>query len=236
MSTNSSMPKIVYTYTDEAPALATFSLLPIVRAFTGAAGVVVELKDISLAGRILANFPDNLKPEQRQPDALAELGELAKSPDANIIKLPNISASIPQLTEAITELQQQGFAVPDFPAEPKTDAERQVRARYAKVSGSAVNPVIREGNSDRRVAAPVKAYARKNPHKLGAWSADSKSHVAHMASGDFYGSERSHVASEAGPVRIELHTADGETVVLKEKVQLQANEIIDAAVLSKQAL
>ena len=236
MSTNSSMPKIVYTYTDEAPALATFSLLPIVRAFTGAAGVVVELKDISLAGRILANFPDNLKPEQRQADALAELGELAKSPDANIIKLPNISASIPQLTEAITELQQQGFAVPDFPAEPKTDAERQVRARYAKVSGSAVNPVIREGNSDRRVAAPVKAYARKNPHKLGAWSADSKSHVAHMASGDFYGSERSHVASEAGPVRIELHTADGETVVLKEKVQLQANEIIDAAVLSKQAL
>jgi isocitrate dehydrogenase len=236
MSHNAAPAKIVYTLTDEAPALATYSLLPIIRAFTKSSGVVVESQDISLAGRILANFPDFLTESQRQSDALAALGELAKLPEANIIKLPNISASIPQLTEAIRELQQQGYAVPDFPQNPQTDAEKQIRARYAKVLGSAVNPVIREGNSDRRVAAPVKAYARKNPHKLGAWSKDSKTHVAHMSGGDFYGSERSHVTSEPGEVRIELVGADGVVTVLKEKVKLQAGEVIDAAVLSKQAL
>ncbi|MFO0819022.1 MAG: NADP-dependent isocitrate dehydrogenase [Pirellulales bacterium] len=236
MSHNAAPAKIVYTLTDEAPALATYSLLPIIRAFTKSSGVVVESQDISLAGRILANFPDFLTESQRQSDALAALGELAKLPEANIIKLPNISASIPQLTEAIRELQQQGYAVPDFPQNPQTDAEKQIRARYAKVLGSAVNPVIREGNSDRRVAAPVKAYARKNPHKLGAWSKDSKTHVAHMGGGDFYGSERSHVTSEPGEVRIELVGADGVVTVLKEKVKLQAGEVIDAAVLSKQAL
>jgi isocitrate dehydrogenase len=236
MSHNAAPAKIVYTLTDEAPALATYSLLPIIRAFTKSSGVVVESQDISLAGRILANFPDFLTESQRQSDALAALGELAKLPEANIIKLPNISASIPQLTEAIRELQQQGYAVPDFPQNPQTDAEKQIRARYAKVLGSAVNPVIREGNSDRRVAAPVKAYARKNPHKLGAWSKDSKTHVAHMSGGDFYGSERSHVTTEPGEVRIELVGADGVVTVLKEKVKLQAGEVIDAAVLSKQAL
>lgn len=236
MTNHASPAKIVYTLTDEAPALATYSLLPIIRAFTKSSGVSVESQDISLAGRILANFPDALTEAQRQPDALAALGELAKSPDANIIKLPNISASIPQLTEAIRELQQQGYQVPDFPQNPQTDAERQVRARYAKVLGSAVNPVIREGNSDRRVAAPVKAYARKNPHKLGAWSKDSKTHVAHMQSGDFYGSEQSYVAAEPGEVRIELHSAEGVVTVLKDKLKLQAGEVIDASVLSKQAL
>ncbi len=236
MSLNSTSPTIVYTYTDEAPALATHSLLPIIRAFTQSSGLVFELQDISLAGRILANFPEQLTPEQRQADALAALGELAKSPAANIIKLPNISASIPQLTEAITELQQQGYKVPSFPQDPQTDEERQVRARYAKVLGSAVNPVIREGNSDRRVAAPVKAYARKNPHKLGAWSRNSKTHVASMTSGDFYGSERSVVLQTAGAVRIEFVGTDGSIKVLKEKINLQAGEVIDAAVLSKQAL
>ncbi|MFM9069734.1 MAG: NADP-dependent isocitrate dehydrogenase [Planctomycetota bacterium] len=236
MSLNSTSPTIVYTYTDEAPALATHSLLPIIRAFTQSSGLVFELQDISLAGRILANFSDYLTPEQRQADALAALGELAKSPAANIIKLPNISASIPQLTEAITELQQQGYQVPNFPQEPQNDDERQVRARYAKVLGSAVNPVIREGNSDRRVAAPVKAYARKNPHKLGAWSPNSKTHVASMTSGDFYGSERSVVLQSAGAVRIEFVGTDGSVKVLKEKINLQAGEVIDAAVLSKQAL
>jgi isocitrate dehydrogenase len=236
MSNTASSTKIVYTYTDEAPALATFSLLPIIRAYTRSSGVEVESKDISLAGRILANFPEHLTESQRQVDALAELGQLAKSPSANMIKLPNISASIPQLLEAIAELQKQGYKVPDFPQDPKTDAERQTRARYAKVLGSAVNPVIREGNSDRRVAAPVKAYARKNPHKLGAWSADSMCHVAHMKSGDFYGSEKSHINHQPGSVRIELHGEDGEVTVLKEKVNLLAGEVIDAAVMSKEAL
>ncbi|MFO0903168.1 MAG: NADP-dependent isocitrate dehydrogenase [Pirellulales bacterium] len=228
--------KIVYTLTDEAPALATFSLLPIIRAFTKSSGIEVESQDISLAGRIIANFPDNLTEAQRQPDALAALGELAKSPEANIIKLPNISASIPQLTEAIRELQKQGYQVPDFPEAPQTDAEKQIRARYAKVLGSAVNPVIREGNSDRRVAAPVKAYARKNPHKLGAWSKDSKSHVAHMNGGDFFGSEQSKTLAGATEVRIELHGADGQVTTLKEKLKLQAGEVIDASVMSKAAL
>ena len=227
--------KIIYTKTDEAPALATQSLLPILRAFTNSSGIEFELKDISLAGRILANFPESLTDEQRIPDALTELGELAKTPEANIIKLPNISASIPQLVAAIEELQGNGFAVPDFPEDPQTDAEKDVRARYAKVLGSAVNPVLREGNSDRRVAAPVKAYAQKNPHSMGAWSADSKSHVAHMDSGDFYGTEQSHVMASAGAVRIELES-DGETTVLKDGLALLEGEVIDAGVMSAQAL
>ena len=227
--------KIVYTKTDEAPALATHSLLPILRAFTRSSGIEFELKDISLAGRILANFPEHLTEAQRIPDALAELGELATTPEANIIKLPNISASIPQLVAAIEELQANGFAVPDFPEEPQTDEEKSVRKRYAKVLGSAVNPVLREGNSDRRVAAPVKAFAQKNPHSMGAWSADSKSHVAHMDDGDFYGSEQSHVMATAGNVRIELQ-ADGETTVLKDGLALLEGEVIDAGVMSTRAL
>ena len=220
--------KIVYTKTDEAPALATCSLLPILRAFTQSSGIEFELKDISLTGRILANFPEGLSEAQRVPDALAELGELATQPEANIIKLPNISASIPQLVAAIEELQGNGFAVPDFPAEPQSDKDKNIRARYAKVLGSAVNPVLREGNSDRRVAAPVKVYAQKHPHPMGAWSADSKTHVAHMNGGDFYGSEQSHVMAEAGEVRIELES-DGETTVLKEGLSLLEGEVIDAA-------
>ena len=227
--------KIVYTKTDEAPALATHSLLPILRAFTKSSGIEFELKDISLAGRILANFPEHLTEAQRIPDALAELGELATTPEANIIKLPNISASIPQLVAAIEELQANGFAVPDFPEEPQTDEDKAVRKRYAKVLGSAVNPVLREGNSDRRVAAPVKAFAQKNPHSMGAWSADSKSHVAHMDDGDFYGSEQSHVMATAGNVRIELQD-DGETTVLKDGLALLEGEVIDAGVMSTRAL
>ena len=232
MSTTS---KIVYTKTDEAPALATCSLLPILRAFTRSSGIEFELKDISLAGRILANFPEGLAEAQRVPDALAELGELATQPEANIIKLPNISASIPQLVAAIEELQGNGFAVPDFPAEPQSDEEKNIRARYAKVLGSAVNPVLREGNSDRRVAAPVKAYAQTHPHSMGAWSADSKTHVAHMDGGDFYGSEQSHVMAAAGEVRIELESS-GETTVLKDGLGLLEGEVIDAAVMSAAAL
>ena len=228
--------KIVYTKTDEAPALATRSLLPIIRAFTSSAGIEFELKDISLAGRIIANFPEGLREDQRQADALTELGELAKTPSANIIKLPNISASIPQLTAAIQELQEHGYEIPDFPEEPGTDAEKELRARFAKVLGSAVNPVLREGNSDRRVAAPVKEYARNNPHSMGEWSADSKSHVAHMSGGDFCGSEQSHVMAEAGSVKIELTGEDGQITLLKEGLALQAGEVIDAAVMSCTAL
>ncbi|MEQ9406968.1 MAG: NADP-dependent isocitrate dehydrogenase [Fuerstiella sp.] len=227
---------IVYTKTDEAPALATHSLLPILRAFTRSSGVRFELKDISLAGRILATFPDNLTDEQRQSDALSELGELAKAPEANIIKLPNISASIPQLTACIKELQQHGFNVPDFPDEPQTDAEKEIRARYARVLGSAVNPVLREGNSDRRVAAAVKEYARKNPHSMGAWSADSKSHVASMSEGDFFGSEKSHVMESAGKLRIELVGDDGQTTVLKDGLAVQAGEVVDGSRMSCAAL
>ncbi len=227
---------IIYTQTDEAPALATHSLLPIIRAFTQSSGVVMEKKDISLAGRILANFPDYLNEDQKQSDALSELGELAKTPDANIIKLPNISASIPQLTSAIKELQDRGYAVPDFPEEPQSDEEHALRERYAKVLGSAVNPVLREGNSDRRVAAPVKAYAQKNPHPMGDWSSESRSHVAHMDEGDFFGSEQSHVMSDPGCVRIELLGQDGNVTVLREAVELQSGELIDAAVMSKRAL
>ncbi len=227
--------KIIYTKTDEAPALATRSLLPILRAFTQSSGIEFESKDISLAGRILANFPENLTEDQRIPDALSELGELATTPEANIIKLPNISASIPQLVSAIEELQSNGFNVPNFPEEPGNDEEKQIRSRYAKVLGSAVNPVLREGNSDRRVAAPVKTYAQNNPHSMGEWSADSKSHVAHMDDGDFYGSEQSHVMSADGEIRIELE-GSGKNTILKEGLKLLKGEVIDAAVMSVKAL
>ena len=229
-------PTIVYTGTDEAPALATHSLLPIIRMFTASSGVDVALQDISLAGRIIANFPENLTEQQRQSDVLAELGDLAKTPEANIIKLPNISASIPQLVSAINELREQGYDVPEFPDEPRDDTEREVRARYAKVLGSAVNPVLREGNSDRRVAAPVKEYARRHPHSMGAWSSESKSHVAHMDSGDFYSNEQSRVLDSPTEVRIELEDADGQTSVLKSNFALQAGEVIDAAVMNRNAL
>ncbi|MGB0758036.1 MAG: NADP-dependent isocitrate dehydrogenase [Rubripirellula sp.] len=229
-------PKIIYTHTDEAPALATQSLLPIIRVYAGAAGIEVETKDISLAGRILANFPEHLSENQKQADALAELGRLAKTPEANIIKLPNISASIPQLVAAIEELQNHGFNVPDFPEDPESDQEKEIRSRYAKVLGSAVNPVLREGNSDRRVAGPVKEYARNHPHSMGEWSADSKSHVAHMTHGDFFGSEQSHVVEKAGVVSIKHEAADGKITVLKSDLALQAKEIIDASVMSRSAL
>ena len=228
--------KIIYTKTDEAPALATYSLLPILRAFTSSSGVKFESKDISLAGRILANFPDSLEENQRIPDALSELGQLATQPEANIIKLPNISASIPQLKGAIQELQAKGFKVPDFPDEPQTEEEKNIRANYAKVLGSAVNPVLREGNSDRRVAKPVKEYAKKNPHSMGDWSSDSKSHVAHMKSGDFYGSEKSMIIDTDRTVRIEFVNAAGDTKVLKESLSLLQGEVIDASVMSRSSL
>ncbi|MBW3544142.1 MAG: NADP-dependent isocitrate dehydrogenase [Bacteroidetes bacterium] len=234
MSTQAS--RIIYTKTDEAPALATYSLLPIVNTFVQTAGIAVETRDISLAGRILASFPERLNESQKQADDLAYLGELAKTPEANIIKLPNISASIPQLTAAIKELQAQGYNIPEYPADPQNDEEKEIKARYAKVLGSAVNPVLREGNSDRRVAAPVKEYAKKNPHKMGAWRADSKTHVAHMSGGDFYGSEKSVVIEQAGDVKIEFISADGSTKTLKEKTPLKAGEVIDAAVMSRKAL
>ena len=228
--------KIIYTLTDEAPALATYSLLPIVQAFTKAAGIAVETRDISLAGRILANFPDVLSPAQQQSDDLAELGELAKTPQANIIKLPNISASVPQLKGAIRELQSQGYAVPDYPDAPQDDAQRAIRTRYAKVLGSAVNPVLREGNSDRRVANAVKQYARKHPHSMGAWSADSRTRVAHMSSDDFYGNEQSAVMAAAGTLRIEHVDAAGLVTVLKEAVKVQAGELIASSFMSAAAL
>ena len=230
------MSTIAYTLTDEAPALATRSLLPILEAFTSSAGIKYELKDISLASRILAHFPDHLSPEQQVPDALAELGELAKQAEANIVKLPNISASVPQLVDAIRELQSKGFPLPDYPADPQTEEEKKTRATYAKVLGSAVNPVLREGNSDRRVAKPVKEYAQKNPHSMGAWSADSKSHVAHMADGDFYGSEKSLLLSQPTTVSIELVGKDGQKTLLKEGLTLEEGEVIDASVMSKCAL
>jgi len=224
--------KIIYTETDEAPALATYSFLPIVQAFTKAAGIDVETRDISLAGRIIANFPDNLSAEQKIADALTELGELAKTPDANIIKLPNISASIPQLTAAIKELQDLGYDIPDYPEEASSDAEKEIKARYGKVLGSAVNPVLREGNSDRRVAGPVKEYAKKHPHSMGAWSADSQSHVASMEDGDFYGSEKSVVVESATDVKIELFADGGKSQVLKENTPVLAGEVIDTSVMS----
>jgi isocitrate dehydrogenase len=228
--------EIVWTKVDEAPALATYSLLPIVESFVGVAGVKMSLKDISLTGRILANFPENLTPEQRVNDELAELGKLALKPEANIIKLPNISASVPQLKAAIKELQGKGYKVPDYPDNPSNDAEREIRARYGKVLGSAVNPVLREGNSDRRAAGAVKQYARNNPHKMGAWSKDSKSHVAYMPGGDFYGSEVATTIAALTNVRIELVAKDGSVTVLKAKTPLIAGEIIDASVMSRKAL
>lgn len=224
--------KIIYTKTDEAPALATYSFLPIVSAFTSAAGVEVETRDISLAGRIIANLSDYLTDDQKVSDALAELGDLAKQPEANIIKLPNISASIPQLQAAIKELQAQGYKLPNYPSEPKTDEEKEIKAKYAKVLGSAVNPVLREGNSDRRAPKAVKNYAKKNPHRMGAWAADSKTHVASMTSGDFYGSEKSVTLAEATDAKIAFVGADGTSEVLKASTPLLAGEIIDASVMS----
>jgi len=223
---------IIYTETDEAPALATYSFLPIVQAFARAADVDVESRDISLSGRIIANFPDKLMDEQKIGDALAELGDLAKTPDANIIKLPNISASVPQLQAAITELQALGYDIPDFPADPANAEEEAIKARYAKVLGSAVNPVLREGNSDRRVAGPVKEYAKAHPHSMGAWSPDSKSQVASMSDGDFYSSEKSAVMAAADDLKITLTTDAGETRVLKESVAVLEGEVIDATVMN----
>ena len=228
--------KIIYTITDEAPALATHSLLPIVKAFTGVCGIGVETRDISLAGRVIANLPENLTDEQRIGDHLAELGELAKTPEANIIKLPNISASIPQLTATIKELQAQGYDLPDFPEEPQNDAEREIKAKYAKVLGSAVNPVLREGNSDRRAPGSVKQFAKANPHSMGAWASDSKSHVAHMSDGDFFSSEQSTTVENATDVKIQFTDTDGNVKVLKASTPLLAGEVIDASVMSKAAL
>jgi isocitrate dehydrogenase len=228
--------KIIYTLTDEAPFLATHSLLPIVQAFTAAAGIAVETRDISLASRIVAQFADRLPVTQRLPDDLAELGQLATRPEANIIKLPNISASVPQLKAAIAELQQQGFDLPDYPEDPLDDEQKSIKARYDRSKGSAVNPVLREGNSDRRAAVSVKQYARKHPHKMGAWSADSKTHVAHMDNGDFYGSEQSVQVPKDGSVRIEFTAANGSSFPLRSSVKVLAGELIDASVLSAKAL
>ncbi len=227
--------KIYYTHTDEAPALATKSFLPIVHAFAKQCGVEMEITDISLAGRVLANFPSYLTPEQRIPDALAELGELVKKPEANIIKLPNISASIPQLKKTIEELQANGFAVPNYPDEPSNDEEKSIKATFDKIKGSAVNPVLREGNSDRRAPKPVKAYARQNPHSMGKWSADSASHVATMGAGDFASNEKSVTIKKAGNVKIQL-VGDHGTTVLKESVPVLEGEIIDGTYMSKKAL
>jgi isocitrate dehydrogenase len=227
--------KIIYTFTDEAPALATYSLLPIIEAYTASADIAVETRDISLAARILASFPEQLG-EKAVADHLAELGALAVTPEANIIKLPNISASVPQLQAAIKELQAQGYNLPDYPETVTNDAEKEAKARYDKVKGSAVNPVLREGNSDRRAPLSVKNYARKHPHKMGAWAKDSKSHVAHMSTGDFYGSEKAALIDAADAVKIELIAKDGTATVLKEKTSVQAGEILDCAVMSKNAL
>ncbi|MEZ9917960.1 isocitrate dehydrogenase (NADP(+)) [Vibrio breoganii] len=229
-------PTIIYTITDEAPALATYSFLPMVQAFTASSDIAVETRDISLAGRIIANFAEYLKPEQRIGDALSELGDLAKTPEANIIKLPNISASIPQLKAAIKELQAKGFDLPDYPEEAKTDEEKAIQSIYDKIKGSAVNPVLREGNSDRRAPASVKNYAKKNPHSMGAWSKDSQSHVASMDGNDFFGSEKSVTIDGATEVRIELRGDDGSVNTLKSAFALQDKEIIDTSVLNKNAL
>ncbi|MEL0648461.1 NADP-dependent isocitrate dehydrogenase [Pseudoalteromonas agarivorans] len=228
--------KIIYTKTDEAPALATYSLLPIIQAYTNAAGVEVETRDISLAGRVIANFPDYLTEEQRINDALAELGELAKTPEANIIKLPNISASVPQLRAVIKELQAKGYALPDYPSEPKNDEEKAIQATYDKIKGSAVNPVLREGNSDRRAPGSVKEYARNNPHSMGAWSKDSQSYVASMNEGDFFGSEQSVTVDTATDVRIEHVATNGDITVLKQSTPLLAGEVIDASRISASKL
>lgn len=234
----SGQPDIIYTKVDEAPELASGSFLPIIQSFAKAAGVTVGTKDISLAGRIIAQFPDRLKPEQRQPDDLALLGELVETPEANVIKLPNISASLPQIKGAIAELQAQGYAVPDYPEDPKNDEEKEIKAKYDKVKGSAVNPVLRQGNSDRRASASVKQYAKNNPHKMGKWAKDSKTHVAHMTAGDFFGNEKSATitAQTAGKGRIEFAAADGSVKVLKDKLTLNAGDVIDASVMSCQAL
>lgn len=229
-------PTIIYTETDEAPALATLSLLPIIKTFTDAAGVAVETRDISLSGRVIANFPEKLTDAQKIGDHLAELGELANQPEANIIKLPNISASIPQLKACILELQQKGYDIPNYPDEPKTDEEKSIKARYDKIKGSAVNPVLREGNSDRRAPLSVKNFAKKNPHSMGKWTKESQSHVAHMSEGDFYGSEQSVTLANADTVNIVLSQKDGQDVVLKSGLKLLAGEIIDASVMSKKAL
>ena len=230
------MAKIIYTKTDEAPALATQSFLPIIKAFTGPSGIEIETKDISLGGRIIANFPENLTEDQKQSDALAELGILAKSPEANIIKLPNISASIPQLKAAIKELQSSGYDIPSYPEDPKSDREKEIKARYNKIKGSAVNPVLREGNSDRRAPKEVKQYARNNPHSMGAWSSDSKTHVSHMNGGDFRSNEKSITMTDSNSVKIEFIDGNGNTILLKDNLSLLAGEIIDASVLSKKAL
>jgi len=227
---------IIWTKIDEAPALATYSFLPIVQAFTKGTGVSVETRDISLAGRIIANFPEYLTESQRIPDHLAQLGALALTPEANIIKLPNVSASIPQLMAAIKELRAHGYNLPDYPEDPKTDAERELQAKFAKVLGSAVNPVLRQGNSDRRAPVSVKLFSKKNPHKMGAWTGDSKTHVAHMTGGDFYGSEKSTTVNKATDVRIEFVAGDGKTTVLKKKLELLEGEVIDATVMNVRAL
>ncbi|MBB1088645.1 NADP-dependent isocitrate dehydrogenase [Lysobacter sp. SG-8] len=229
-------PKIIYTLTDEAPLLATQSLLPVIEAFAGTAGVAVETRDISLSGRILAQFPERLSDTQKIGDHLAELGELAKTPEANIIKLPNISASVPQLKAAIKELQAQGYPLPDYPEEPKGEEEADIKARYDRTKGSAVNPVLREGNSDRRAPASVKNYAKKHPHRMGTWSAGSKSHVAHMEDGDFYGSEQSVVIADAGTVKIRLTGTDGRSNMLKTGIKVGEGEVIDATRMSQKAL
>jgi isocitrate dehydrogenase len=229
-------PKILYTLTDEAPFLATASLLPIIAAYTAPAGIAVETRDISLAGRILALFPDFLRDDQKIADDLAELGQLATTPEANIIKLPNISASMPQLQAAIRELQAQGYALPDYPEDPRGERDAEIKARYDRVKGSAVNPVLREGNSDRRAPLSVKNYARKHPHKMGAWSADSKSHVAHMADGDFYGSEQSAVIAQPTMLKIELIGNDGRSQALKTGLKVKAGEVVDASVMNTRAL
>ncbi|MEV6564890.1 NADP-dependent isocitrate dehydrogenase [Streptomyces kronopolitis] len=227
---------IIYTHTDEAPALATYSFLPVIQAYASTAGVSVETRDISLAGRIIASFPEHLEEGQRIDDALAELGELAKTPGANIIKLPNISASIPQLKAAVAELQEQGYALPDYPDDPKTDEERDIRARYDKVKGSAVNPVLREGNSDRRAPASVKNYAKAHPHRMGTWSSGSKTNIVHMDTDDFRSTEKSAVIADAGTLRIELSGDDGSSTVLRESVPVLAGEVVDASVMRVAAL
>ena len=232
----SNLPTIIYTKTDEAPALATYSLLPIIQAFTKHSGISVETRDISLAGRIIANFPEFLSGDQKLADALAELGALTLLPEANIIKLPNVSASVPQLKAAVAELQKKGYKLPDYPESPKTDAEKEIKTRYGKVMGSTVNPVLREGNSDRRAPKAVKDYARKHPHSMGKWSADSKTAVATMGSNDFFSNEKSVTVHEATTVRIELVAKDGEVTVLKDKLPLKAGEILDGTFLSRKAL
>ena len=231
------MMKIIYTKTDEAPALATYSLFPIIQSFARTAGVQVEIKDISLAGRIISSFPEYLSETQRKPEALAELAQLIKTPEANLIKLPNISASLPQLKAAIKELQSHGYSIPNFPDDEHTDPqEKEVREKYLKILGSAVNPVLRDGNSDRRVASSVKQYAKSNPHKLGAWSSKSQSHIAHMNEGDFYSSENSMILNRPMNLQINFVDSKGFSKTLKEDLEVLENEIIDAAVMSQRQL